>query len=459
MAEIFPKNFIASLHDAPGFNEINFKDAHQQIAPVSVRINSLKSDHIVWPDGIAEAEIPWHPQGRFLSGRPAFTLMPQHHAGHFYVQEASSMFLKHLLENLVDVSKPLKVLDLCAAPGGKTTLLQNVLSRDSLIVANEVVKNRVGILSENTTRWGAANVVVVHNDASDFARLPGFFDVIVADAPCSGSGLFRKDADAASHWSTDAVKHCSRRQKNILQDALPALKEGGLLIYSTCSYSVAENEAVGEYLIQEHLMQGCSIHVPKAWNILESDILNGKGIGYRFYPDRVQGEGFYISAFIKTGDVAGLRAAKKQTKKVLETTNANETKILQSIIATNGEMDFFNFNEYKLCLLSPITQDIMLLLNTLYVKKAGVIAGQIMQQKLIPHHELAVAANISTVFPIISLPLVAATDYLRRKPLTAASTGTGWHIVVYENAKLGFVKILPGRINNYYPAGLRILHL
>src|SRR5436190_11131836 len=188
----------------------------------------------------AMSRVPWSSSGFYLNERPIFTLDPMFHAGAYYVQEASSMFLEQALKQTVDLSQPVKVLDLCAAPGGKSTLIQSLITTESLLVSNEVIKTRVNILSENITKWGAANVIVTNNDPRDFQRLPGYFDVIVIDAPCSGSGLFRKDPAAISEWSRDNVILCSQRQQRILADIMPALKPGGILIYSTCSYSQEE---------------------------------------------------------------------------------------------------------------------------------------------------------------------------------------------------------------------------
>ena len=153
------------------------------------------------------------------------------------------MFLEEVVGATLDVKEPLRVLDLCAAPGGKSTLLQSLLSPESILVSNEVIKTRVNILAENISKWGAANVIVTNNDPRDFQRLGAYFDLVVVDAPCSGSGLFRKDPEAITEWSEANVVLCSQRQQRILADVMPTLKDGGVLIYSTCSYSPEEDEA------------------------------------------------------------------------------------------------------------------------------------------------------------------------------------------------------------------------
>ena len=239
----------------PGFDANAFIGVHQSNEQVtSIRYNPKKiTAEIVathnFPKTITSTEevinyiertpVPWCDTGRYLSQRPSFTLDPVFHAGAYYVQEASSMFLDYAIKFLYkDADAPNHVLDLCAAPGGKSTLLAAALPQ-SFIVSNEVIKNRVTILAENMSKWGSSNVAVTHNDPANFKKLPGFFDLMVVDAPCSGSGLFRKDPDAIDEWSEANVAHCSMRQQRILTDALPSLNNNGVLIYSTCSYSVA----------------------------------------------------------------------------------------------------------------------------------------------------------------------------------------------------------------------------
>ena len=249
-----PEPFIQSLQKLKGFDEDAFQAVHQSGGQItSVRLNPDKILNI--PSSILKlqlARVLWSSNGFYLKERPSFTLDPLFHAGAYYVQEASSMFLEEVLKQSVDLSKPLRVLDLCAAPGGKSTLIQSVISKDSLLVSNEVIKTRVNILSENITKWGGANVIVTNNDPSDFKRLPGYFDVIVVDAPCSGSGLFRKDPNAINEWSENNVALCAQRQQRILADILPSLKEGGVLIYSTCSYSQVEDEDISNWLQKEY---------------------------------------------------------------------------------------------------------------------------------------------------------------------------------------------------------------
>ena len=303
-----PTELIQSLRNLESFNEEAFKAVHQSGTQiVSIRLNPSKAGQRSTNNEQLE-KVPWSSNGYYLPERPSFTLDPLFHAGAYYVQEASSMFLEEVLKQTVDLSKPLKVLDLCAAPGGKSTLIQSIISKESLLVSNEVIKTRVNILSENITKWGAANVIVTNNDPADFLRLKNYFDVIVVDAPCSGSGLFRKDPNAITEWSESNVQLCAQRQQRILADIMPSLKDGGVLIYSTCSYSQQEDEAISDWLIEQFKparmtrsdgVESLRFKVDESWGIVETVSEKENAYGYRFYPDKVKGEGFFIAAFKK----------------------------------------------------------------------------------------------------------------------------------------------------------------
>ncbi|MCR6722026.1 MAG: RsmB/NOP family class I SAM-dependent RNA methyltransferase [Chitinophagaceae bacterium] len=217
-----------------------------------------------------------------MSSRPSFTFDPLFHAGTYYVQEASSMLLEQALKQHLDLNADLRVLDLCAAPGGKSTHIQSIISPNSLLVSNEVIRSRATVLRDNVLKWGSSNVVVLNNDPAHFQKLPAFFDAMVVDAPCSGSGLFRRDPDAFNEWSPEQVSFCAQRQKRILADVLPALRENGLLIYSTCSYSLEEDELLLEWLMNEYDLESLPLQLEENWQIVE--VKSGNAYGYRCWP-------------------------------------------------------------------------------------------------------------------------------------------------------------------------------
>jgi 16S rRNA C967 or C1407 C5-methylase (RsmB/RsmF family) len=234
-SESFHPDFKKQMSDLLGQQYADFSRSMQQPVPVSIRINPQKGS------SVSGTSVPWCSSGFYLTERPVFTLDPAFHAGAYYVQEASSMFLEQII-HVISKEKRLRVLDLCAAPGGKSTHLLSLLPPESLLVANEVIRSRASILIENLQKWGYPNAVVTSNDPRDFRKLFGFFDVILVDAPCSGEGLFRKDEEARKEWSLDAVHVCVGRQRRILEDIWPALKAGGLLIYCTCTFNERETE-------------------------------------------------------------------------------------------------------------------------------------------------------------------------------------------------------------------------
>ena len=459
-----PASFIASIEKSKGFSKEAFEKVHKSGEQItSVRVNSKKIGNRL-PIAIGMAiinnapeRVLWSSNGFYLPQRPSFTLDPLFHAGTYYVQEASSMFLEEALKQTVDLSQSIKVLDLCAAPGGKSTLIQSVISNESLLVSNEVIKTRVSILSENITKWGSSNVIVTNNDAKDFQRLPNYFDVIVVDAPCSGSGLFRKDREAISEWSEQNVHLCSQRQQRILADVLPALKEDGVLIYSTCSYSEEEDEQIADWLVEEFKVQSLKFKVEEEWGIVETQSSKQNASGYRFYPDKVKGEGFFIAVFKKGGVVSGEWKVGRQKSKS-EKLSTKEAEIVKPYLKNPDDFFFIKQNEEVIALQKIFEEDLIAIQNSLYIKKAGIKLGTIIRNELIPDHELAVSTVINESITSIEVDEAAALQYLRRQDITVDTTLKGWALIKYQQLPLGWIKILPNRINNYYPKEWRILN-
>ncbi len=462
MLNSLPEKLIRSLQNVKGFNEEAFKAVHQsgeQI--VSIRVNPAKSGQRATLNEQQE-EIPWSSNGHYLPQRPSFTLDPLFHAGAYYVQEASSMFLEEALKQCVDISKPLRVLDLCAAPGGKSTLIQSIISKESLLVSNEVIKTRVNILAENITKWGAANVIVTNNDPRDFQRLRNYFDVIVVDAPCSGSGLFRKDAKAISEWSEDNVQHCALRQQRIMADIMPSLKAGGVLVYSTCSYSETEDEAIADWLIEQFAVSSLQLAIETEWGIVETVSEKKKAFGYRFYPDKVKGEGFFVAAFKKISEDADEKTdtgnQKVKQKKESEKLPANDIEVLKSFLQNKDGFFFIKQNEEVIAIPAYIEEDLRLIQSSLYLKKAGVKMGAIIRGELIPAHDLAVSTIINADLPKLEVDKETALQYLRKQEFKIDTDLKGWVLLSHEQMAIGWIKIMANRINNYYPKEWRILN-
>ena len=457
-----PSALLDSLEGLPGFDRAAFTAVHaSETHKPSIRINPGKpiSGGVktlvdafarVSARSIDVSPIAWCSDGYHLHPRPSFTFDPYFHAGGYYVQEASSMFLKHVMAEVSGERQGLRVLDLCAAPGGKSTQLAS-LPFISLLVSNEVIRTRVTVLFEHIVKWGAPHVFVSQNDPSHFSRLEGFFDVIVVDAPCSGSGLFRRDAEAVEEWSLSAVKLCSQRQQRILADALPALKEGGVLIYSTCSYSREENEDVLDWLASEQGMSSVGIGVSPGWGIAESISEKTGSIGYRFYPDRLQGEGFFLAAMRKEHG----REMDPSSMKPVVSTIPKGTDISEWVEAPAGFL-FQQKEEDLIAVPEALSMEHALLTKHLHLRKSGTRLGKLIRGRLNPDHELAMSIMRHPSIPSTSLNYDDAIRYLRKDVFIPDSPVQGWNLMTYGGLPLGFMKCMVSRANNYYPADWRI---
>lgn len=360
------------------------------------------------------------------------------------------MFLEQALLQLADLSQPLKVLDLCAAPGGKSTHIQSLISPDSLLVSNEVIRSRAAVLKQNIIKWGSANVVVTNNDPAHFARLENFFDLMVVDAPCSGSGLFRKDADAIQEWSVDAVQLCAARQKRILADALPALKQGGLLLYATCSYSQEEDEWISDWLVA-HGYENLPIEIEKEWGIVQTESPESGAKGYRMFPHRTAGEGFYLAAFKKSGgDASGRWKAAKPEK-----ATARDAAVVQQWL---GPTDLMVLQHpWLYAMPEEVVGAYSTIKNYLNVQYAGVALGTVMKEKLVPEHALALSRILHPDIRPVDLDYENAIRYLQRQDLQLPHAAKGWAPVSFHMHNLGWINALQNRVNNYYPKEMRIL--
>jgi len=442
----FPTDFENRMRGSLGNEWPAFLSAHLEESPVSIRVNPAK---IELPDSEI---VPWTAYGKYLESRPVFTLDPTFHAGAYYVQEASSMFLEQVLKQAVDLTQPLRVLDLCAAPGGKSTHLLSLISQDSFLVANEVIGARATVLAENIQKWGHANVVVTQNDPKDFQGLPGYFDVVVIDAPCSGEGLFRKDPQAMEEWSTANVDLCSQRQRRILHDSWSTLKKGGVLIYCTCTYNESENEDNLDWLARQKGIEPLGIKTEDSWGIQESR--KGNVIGYRVYPSRSRGEGFFIAVFRKTDEEAQVKIKSRSTF------NKPQKKVTDQIkewVLDNSSFEFILQDDLILMMPSRYSTDIEMISKELSVVNKGTALATLKHEKIIPAHAFALMNGLRQEnFISLALDREQALAYLRKDNLAVAENRRGFALVTFENLGLGWVNLLGSRINNLYPAGRRI---
>jgi len=451
-----PKELLASLNGVAGFDAAAFAAVHASGRQVtSIRVNPGKVGGVGALLPVGASRVPWSSMGYYLPERPSFTFDPLFHGGAYYVQEASSMFLEQALRQTVDLWRPLRVLDLCAAPGGKSTLIQSLLNAESLLVSNEVIRTRVHILEENMIKWGGGNGFITSNDPQDFRRLENYFDVIVVDAPCSGSGLFRREPEAIEEWSLDNVRLCQQRQQRILADVWPALRQDGMLIYSTCSYSREEDEDILDWMTKDLQAVGCRLDLSAEWNIVETAGAGGT-YGYRFYPDKLDGEGFFIACLRKV-DGGEYSAPASRKKTVPEKLSRAEEARVREWVRPDEAVAFFRHQEQINALPESLIAELPLLQSACYLKRAGVPMGKLSAKELIPGHDLAVSMLIGSSIPVVALSREQALLYLRKEEVHPEGAAPGWSLVAYEGLNLGWIKVLPRRSNNYYPKEWRIL--
>lgn len=426
--------------------------------PVSIRINPAKMD--VVPVGLDS--VPWSSCGFYLPERLTFTFDPWFHAGGYYVQEASSMFLEQVIRQYVN--DPVRYLDLCAAPGGKTTHALSVLPTGSLVVSNEMIRSRSHILAENVIKWGTAHAVVTNNEPAAFERLQHYFDVILTDVPCSGEGMFRKDAGAIAEWSVDNVVKCAGRQQAILDTVWGALRPGGLLIYSTCTYNTEENEQMLQYLRSCYGAETLPVSVEAEWGI--KNALLPDMHAYRFMPHLTRGEGFFMAVLRKPvteEDEDGCRTSMLLRSKKSARKSGKEKKVPFPADVKNWvrEPDDFYFEvdgDRLTAFPSQYADDLLLLKESLNPVHAGIVLGTLKGKDIIPAHSIALSANLNTdAVNCYEVDQLQAIAYLRREAIVLGQDAPRGNLVlVYKGMALGWIKNLGTRANNLYPQEWRI---
>ena len=475
---------------------------------VSIRFNPYKISEK--PQG---AQVPWCRYGFMLDERPVFTLDPLLHAGAYYVQDSSSMFIEHLMRSAWGDCEGLRVLDMSAAPGGKTTLLAALVGLEGLIVANEPVRQRVAALCDNVQRWGLGNVVVTAADPAGFGALEGFFDCVVVDAPCSGEGMFRKDPAARAQWSENNVALCAARQKRILADAWRALRRDGTLIYSTCTFNRAENEDNVAWLASQFDCEGVEVEMDPGWGIVVGEVECGRGgvageggdggeeeetgvargiATFRFYPERVPGEGFFAAVVRKTegtgrvgsrsGRATDTRAGTSRSSSLRSgsadvgsaragSTGARSREIFSPLQRTEtdevlrwvGQPEHFTFSKIGANIFGYYAarfDDVRTVAGSVPAVYSGVMMGQVYGGGLRPEHPLALFHDLRRDdLAVTELELGAALDYLRLRELDPAPFCQGINLVTHNDFPLGWAKRIDARINNMLPKELRIRDL
>ena len=448
-----PERFVETMREALGVDAEKLFAALDTEPAVSIRLNPAKPAECF--DGEA---VGWCKWGRYLAERPQFTLDPLMHGGAYYVQEASSQFVAHLLANHDMEGK--RVLDMCAAPGGKTTIYSTLVGRKGLVVANDISHSRAMALADNVQRWGMGNVVVTCNEPAHIGAFTHWFDVVAVDAPCSGEGMFRKMDEARSEWTPSSPDVCAERQREILAEAWRVLRPGGTLIYSTCTFNHIEDEGVVEWLMSEYgeeLESADRVETSEDWGVVRSDI--GAFQCFHFYPHKARGEGFF-AAVARKRDGAVRRSMPKARRKLFSQCAKGDVKELSRWVDDASQHTFMMVGEDIYAYNSAVADAVVTLSENLSVVYSGVAMGRIFKSRLKPEHPLALYVGLNrSAVPMVNVSLDDALDYLRRNDIAASQFEEGINIVGYKDVPIGFVKRIGVRCNNMYPKDLRIVKL
>jgi 16S rRNA C967 or C1407 C5-methylase (RsmB/RsmF family)/NOL1/NOP2/fmu family ribosome biogenesis protein len=443
---MFPEQFKRRILNQDYLDAAALLEALGKPSPVSIRINKSK-----WNRKPTDTwHVPWCSSGFYLPERPSYTMDPLFHAGCYYPQEASGMFIEQAFLQTAGLFENLRVLDLCGAPGGKSLILSDLVGPDNLLVSNEVIRSRAAILAETVTKWGRGNVMVTQSDPSAFGGMEAFFDAILVDAPCSGEGMFRSEV-AVREWSPENAFMCSERQKRIIMDIWPALKDEGILVYSTCTFNPAENEENIKWLIERNEAEVIRLNILPFPGITEIDF---QGIfGYGFYPGKVSGEGFFAAAVRKKSkNSRSLRGIRKSSA---HKPSSRDIKIATGLYALNDER-IIRHGE-KIIVIPCNRDEYAELSGKLKILKPGTTLASVKNNETVPSHELALSVGIKgDVYPSRELDLNEAISFLRKDELSTKGMEKGWNIVTFKGVNIGLVKDLGRRINNYYPVEWRI---
>ena len=420
-------------------------------AVTSIRVNNAKTS---MRPGI-EDRVPWCEEGYYLPGHESFTFDPLFHAGLYYVQDASSMIISYIVRSLVN--KPVKYLDLCAAPGGKTTAALSALPPGSLMVCNEVVPQRAAILKENVMKWGYANCIVASDDSSRWGNLTHYFDVVAADVPCSGEGMFRKDDTAVEQWTPALVAQCAERQRLIIDNVWDAIAPGGLLIYSTCTYNRCENEDIVKYIIAEHGAEPVRLDMPREWDITAG--VGGEDYCYRFLPHKTRGEGLFVCVLRKPGEESCGRAMSQDKRRSQGRTVA--AKIPDSVknwLCGSGDYTFsMQGGSVVTAMPEAFVRDSVMIQSKVKTLSCGVEVGVLKGKDIVPVQSLALATALNRgAFATVEVGYAEAISYLRGDVVMIGDAPRGIVLLLYQGVPIGFVKQLGNRANNLYPREWRI---
>ena len=425
------------------------------LSPVAVRLNPAKcGEEGVWSDG---EEIGWSKSGRKLKERPSFTLDTAFHAGAYYVQEAASQFIDYLISGEELQGK--RVLDMCSAPGGKTTIYSTAVGEEGLVLANEYVRSRANVLADNVRKWGMGNVLVTNNAPEHIAQFEGWFDLVAVDAPCSGEGMFRKEEVAREDWSEEAVKMCAARQLSIVREAWQSLKDGGLFIYSTCTFNEDEDEGLLRAFIEEVgdvFEPSQRVEIDDKWGIVRGEV--GAFQTFRFFPHKTDSEGLFVAIARKVEPTT--QRTPKARKKVMQEVDKISRKELSRWLQGSDNYTFAMVADTIYAYRTEQFKAVQALSEGLTAIYSGVAMGQIFKGKLKPDWALSQYVKLERkVVETVELDEASALDYLRKRDIAVDDMREGINLLTHRGRALGFAKRVGARCNNLYPNSLKIQNM
>ena len=429
--------------------------ALDSVSPVAVRLNPAKcGEEGVWCSGEA---IAWSKNGRKLKERPSFTLDTAFHAGAYYVQEAASQFIDYIIAGEELQGK--RVLDMCSAPGGKTTIYSTAVGEEGLVVANEYVRSRANVLADNVRKWGMGNVLVTNNAPEHIAQFEGWFDMVAVDAPCSGEGMFRKEEVAREDWSEEAVKMCAARQLSIVREAWQSLRDGGLFIYSTCTFNEDEDEGLLRTFIEETgdvFEPSQSVEIDDAWGIVKGEV--GAFQTFRFFPHKTDSEGLFVAIARKAEPTT--QRTPKARKRVMQEVDKNSRKELAKWLQYPDNYTFAMVADTIYAYHSVQFKAVQALSEGLTAIYSGVAMGQIFKGKLKPDWALSQYIGFErTAVAVEEVDEERALDYLRKRDIAVGDMAEGINLITHKGRALGFAKRVGARCNNLYPNSLKIMNM
>ena len=429
--------------------------ALDSVSPVAVRLNPAKcGEEGVWSNGEA---IAWSKNGRKLKERPSFTLDTAFHAGAYYVQEAASQFIDYIIAGEELQGK--RVLDMCSAPGGKTTIYSTAVGEEGLVVANEYVRSRANVLADNVRKWGMGNVLVTNNAPEHIAQFEGWFDMVAVDAPCSGEGMFRKEEVAREDWSEEAVKMCAARQLSIVREAWQSLRDGGLFIYSTCTFNEDEDEGLLRAFIEEVgdvFEPSQKVEIDDAWGIVKGEV--GAFQTFRFFPHKTDSEGLFVAIARKAEPTT--QRTPKARKRVMQEVDKNSRKELAKWLQHPDNYTFAMVADTIYAYPSVQFKAVQALSEGLTAIYSGVAMGQIFKGKLKPDWALSQYIGFErTAVAVEEVDEERALDYLRKRDIAVGDMAEGINLITHKGRALGFAKRVGTRCNNLYPNSLKIMNM